>query len=114
MALEKISVVDQIEITELRVVQVRTATRITEDGQVLARQLNRHTIAPGQDYANEQELVKAVCAAIHTPAAIQAYREATAPRKDDTPAQVQVSGPSAAEVRISSELATGNRVVLPL
>lgn len=115
MALEKVSVVDQVEITEHRVVQVRTATRIVEDGNVIARQLHRHVIAPGQDYANETEMVKAICAAIHTAAAVQAYREATAPKPDDAaPAPAPAPTVSPTEVQMAADAASGNRTVLPL
>jgi len=73
MALEKQTVVDKIEITESKHVQVRTATRIVEDGNVISSSYHRHVVAPGQDYSNEDAEVKAVCAAIHTPEVVAAY-----------------------------------------
>jgi hypothetical protein len=55
MALEKISVVDKVEVVENGTVQVRTATRIVEDGKVISQAYHRHTIPPGQDYSNEAQ-----------------------------------------------------------
>ena len=74
MALEKQVVTDKIEITENGIVQVRTATRIVEDGNVISTSYHRHTIAPGQDYSNECDKVKAICQATHTAEVIAAYQ----------------------------------------
>lgn len=76
MALEKQVVVDKIEMVEVGVVQVRTATRIVEDGNVISQSYHRHTVAPGQDYSNEDPKVQAVCAAVHTAEVIAAYQAA--------------------------------------
>ena len=35
---------------------------------------HRHVIAPGDDYSAEDDRVKAVCAAVHTPEVIAAYQ----------------------------------------
>jgi hypothetical protein len=72
--LEKQTVVDRIEVVEVGVVQVRTATRIVEDGNVISTSYHRHTIAPGQDYSAECDKVKAICAATHTPEVVSAYQ----------------------------------------
>jgi hypothetical protein len=73
--LEKQIVVDRIEVVEVGVVQVRTATRIVEDGNVISQAYHRHTIAPGQDYSNECDKVKAICqATVWTPEVIAAYQ----------------------------------------
>ena len=74
MALEKQVVVDKIEVVEVGVVQVRTATRIVEDGNVISQSYHRHTIQPGQDYSAECDKVKASCAATHTPDVVSAYQ----------------------------------------
>jgi hypothetical protein len=74
MALEKISVVDKVEVVENGTVQVRTATRIVEDGKVISQSYHRHTIAPGQDYSNEDARVQAICQATHTAEVIAAYQ----------------------------------------
>ena len=74
--LEKQIVVDRIEVVEVGVVQVRTATRIVEDGNVISTSYHRHCISPGQDYSNECDKVKAICAAAHTEEVIAAYQAA--------------------------------------
>lgn len=76
MALEKKVVVDLIEVLENGCVQVRTATKIVEDGKELNRTLHRHVVAPGDDYSGEDAKVQAICAAVHTPEVIAAYKAA--------------------------------------
>lgn len=76
MALEKITVVDLIEVTENGCVQVRTKSAIMEDGQQISGSFHRHVVAPGDDYANEDARVKAICKATHTPAVVSAYKAA--------------------------------------
>jgi len=46
MALTKEIVVDKIEVLEKGQVQVRTATRVLEDGVVLSSSFHRHVLAP--------------------------------------------------------------------
>ena len=74
MSLSKETIVDMIEVTENGHVQVRTATRIVEDGKVLSQSFHRHVVSPGQDYSAEDARVQAVCAAVHTPEVIAAYQ----------------------------------------
>lgn len=74
MALEKQVVVDMIEVTEAGIVQVRTATRIIEDGKQISGTYHRHVVVPGEDYSNEDTRVQAICAAVHTPGVISAYK----------------------------------------
>jgi hypothetical protein len=76
MALEKVSVVDLCEVTEGGHVQVRVATRILEDGNVISQTFHRHVVSPGQDYLAEDPKVQAICAAVHTPDVIAAYQAA--------------------------------------
>lgn len=76
MALEKIAAVDLIEVIENGSVRVRVKTAILEDGKQISDTFHRHVIAPGQDYSVEDDRVKAVCAAVHTPAVVAAYEAA--------------------------------------
>ena len=76
--LEKIEIVDQIEVLESGVVQVRTATRIVEDGVVLSSSLHRSVVAPGDNYIGENAKVRAICLAVHTSEVIAAYQATTA------------------------------------
>ena len=78
--LTKTSVVDLCEVVENGTVQVRTATRIMEDGKVLSQSFHRHCVTPGQDYSQEDAKVQALCAAVHTPECIAAYQAAQAPQ----------------------------------
>ena len=79
MALEKVVVVDLIEVTESGCVQVRTKTAIMEDGVQLSGSFHRHVVVPGQDYTNEDPRVQAICAATHTPEVIAAYQASLQP-----------------------------------
>jgi hypothetical protein len=74
MSLEKVTVVDMIEIVEDGSVQVRTKTVIMEDGEQISSTYHRHSIAPGADYSAEDARVQAVCNAIHTPEVIATYQ----------------------------------------
>ena len=56
----------------------RTANIVLKDGVELARNFHRHTIAPGQNYSNEDAKVQAICAAVHTQEVIDAYAAAQA------------------------------------
>lgn len=74
MALEKQIIVDLIEIVESGAVQVRTATRIVEDGAIISQTFNRHIVLPGNDYSQEDARVQTICAALFTPELIAAYQ----------------------------------------
>ena len=75
--LSKQVVVDKIEIVgEYKTVQVRTCTKVLEDGVELSSGYHRHVISAGQDYSNESPEVQAICAAVHTPEVIAAYQAA--------------------------------------
>jgi hypothetical protein len=74
MALEKVISEDKIEIVgDYKTVQVRTCTKIMEDGVELSSGFHRHTVTAGQDYSGESTEVQAICAAVHTDAVITAY-----------------------------------------
>lgn len=78
MSIEKVMVVDTIEVKESGHVQVRTATRIVEDGVVVSQAYHRHVVAPGDDYSGEDARVQAICEVTHTPEVIEAYKAAIA------------------------------------
>lgn len=74
MALEKVISEDKIEIVgEFRNVQVRTCTKVLEDGVELSSGYHRHVVVAGQDYSNESAEVQGICAVVHTDAVIAAY-----------------------------------------
>ncbi len=76
MVLEKIEIVDRIEVVENGSVQVRTKTAIMEDGKQISGNFHRHVVVPGDNYSGEADRVKAICAATHTPEVIAAYQAA--------------------------------------
>lgn len=74
MALEKIEIVDKIEVLENGSVQVRTATKILEDSVQISGTFHRHVVAPGDTYSQEDARVQAICAVVHTTEVIAAYQ----------------------------------------
>jgi ABC-type uncharacterized transport system ATPase subunit len=73
--LEKKTAVDQIEVVgEYSFVQVRTATKVIDDGVEIAKTYHRHAIRPGDDYSGEDAKVQAICAAVHTPEIIESFK----------------------------------------
>ena len=76
MALEKVISEDKIEIVgDYKAVQVRTCTKVLEDGVELSSGYHRHVVTAGQDYSNESAEVQAICAVVHTDAVIATYNE---------------------------------------
>ena len=74
MALEKVISEDKIEIVgEFKAVQIRTCTKVLEDGVELSSGFHRHVVTAGQDYSNESAEVQAICEILHTDAVIAAY-----------------------------------------
>jgi len=76
--LEKIQIVDRIEVVENGSIQVRTKTAIKEDGVEISSKFHRHVVVPGADYSAEDAKVKAIAASIHTASVIAAYQESVA------------------------------------
>ena len=67
MALTKEVVADKIEVVATEdgsVVQVRTATRVLEDGDVISQSYHRHVINSGDDWSSEPSNVQAICNAV--------------------------------------------------
>ena len=84
MALTKETIVDKIEVLELGQVQVRTATRVLEDGTQLSQSYHRHVVEPSvktdgswgdTDISGEDARVQAICNATWTSAVKTAYQE---------------------------------------
>ena len=73
MALTKEVTQDKIEIVGLhKSVQIRTCTKVLEDGVELSSGFHRHVVSAGDDYSAESAEVQAICAAVHTDAVIEA------------------------------------------
>ena len=84
MALSKVTVVDKIEVLEKGQVQVRTATRVLEDGTELSSSFHRHVVEPSTkasgswadtDISGEDARVQAIATATWTSAVKTAYQE---------------------------------------
>ena len=79
MALEKVISEDKIEIVgDYKAVQVRTCTKVMEDGVELSSGFHRHVVTAGQDYSNESAEVQAICEVVHTADVISAYEASQA------------------------------------
>ena len=76
--LEKIEVVDLIEVVENGCIQVRTKTAIKEDGVEISSKFHRHVVVPGADVSGEDAKVQAIAASIHTADVVAAYQAAQA------------------------------------
>ena len=84
MALTKETVVDKIEVLEMGQVQVRTATRVLEDGTQLSSSFHRHVIVPSvktdgswgdTDISGEDARVQAIANATWTAEVKTAFQE---------------------------------------
>ena len=84
MALSKTTVVDKVEVLEKGQVQVRTATRVMEDGVELSSSFHRHVVVPSvktgdtwgdTDISGEDARVQAIATATWTSAVKTAYQE---------------------------------------
>ena len=64
MALSKETVVDKIEVLESNAIQVRSAIRVLEDGEMLSQSYHRHVIEQGADLTNEDPKVVAIANAV--------------------------------------------------
>jgi hypothetical protein len=52
-----------------------------EDGTELSASYHRSVIVPGEDYSTQDNRVKTICAAVHTPEVIAAYQAAQAAQR---------------------------------
>jgi len=72
MALTKEVVADKIEVVtgqdedgnDVTSVQVRTATKVLEDGAVISQSYHRHVIQSGDDWSSEPQNVQDICTAV--------------------------------------------------
>lgn len=76
MALTKETIEDKIEVVgPYKIIQVRYATVIKEDGKEISRSYIRNSFSPNSDTSNESADVKAMVAQFHTDAVKKAYAE---------------------------------------
>ena len=76
MAITKELIQDKIEVVgDFKLIQVRTATVIKEDGVEISRSFHRHVVAPDSDISDESEDVQAMARQFHTDAVKKAYAD---------------------------------------
>ena len=66
MALEKVVVIDKIEVLESNHIQIRQATKIMEDGKEISKTYHRHILNPGDSLKDQDEKVIAIAKAVWT------------------------------------------------
>ncbi len=74
MSLTKETTADKIEVVttqdeegnDVTSVQVRTTTKILEDGAVISQSYHRHVIQSGDDWSSEPSNVQTICNAVFT------------------------------------------------
>jgi hypothetical protein len=79
MALSKTTVNDKIEVInkgDWSLVQVRTATIISEDGTEISRTFHRHVVMPDADLSAEDADVAAICTPVFSDEVKAAYAAA--------------------------------------
>lgn len=79
MALEKTVKDDKIEIVDVgdwKVLQIRTATIVTDDGTELSRTFHRHVVDPNSDLTDESEEIKSLAATYFTDEVKAKYKAA--------------------------------------
>ena len=79
MALEKSEMNDKLEIVDVgswKVLQVRTATVIKDDGTEISRNFHRRVISPTDDWSSEDAEIKTICDLIMTTERINAFKAA--------------------------------------
>jgi len=87
MALTKETVTDKIETLENGTIQVRTATRVLEDGTVLSSSFHRHVLAPNDDLTDQDPKVVAIANAVWTDEVVSAYEAQMAEQEAEMEAQ---------------------------
>ena len=76
MALTKEIIEDKIEVVGLyKIIQVRYATVVKEDGKEISRSYTRNSFSPNSDTSNASADVKAMVAQFHTDEVKKAYAD---------------------------------------
>ena len=80
MALTKETIVDKIEVvTDYKIVQVRYADLIKEDGKIISSAYKREVLHPDEDVSSKDDHIKAVCNAVWTDAVKTAWANRPTP-----------------------------------
>jgi len=81
MSLSKEVVIDQIEIKENGIIQIRQAIRVIEDGSILSQTYHRHCLSPGDSLEKEDTKVFAIAKAVWTDEVVKAHKDMLEARK---------------------------------
>lgn len=73
MPIVKQVVTDRVEVLEDGSLQVREATRIVEDGVILAETYHRYVLAPGESTSGKSQRVVDVANAVHKPDVVASF-----------------------------------------
>jgi predicted ThiF/HesA family dinucleotide-utilizing enzyme len=87
MSLTKLTVIDQITVTENGIILYRNATRIMEDGVQLSQTYHRSSLTPGQDLTGVPANVVAHCNTAWTADVVAAYQAVQAAAAAEREAQ---------------------------
>ena len=74
MALTETTTLDQIEITNSNVIQVREALIVKRNEEVISSTFYRYTLSPGDDVSSKDPKIQSIANAIWTEEVIAAYR----------------------------------------
>ena len=75
MALTERIEIGSMDVLPTGQIQVRVDTVIERDGEEISRTYHRHVVNPDADTSNEDQRVKDVANAVHTPAVKQAWAD---------------------------------------
>jgi len=81
MTLEKVIVIDKIEVLEDGQMQIRQASRFKEDGKQQAETYHRYCLAPGQNISQQPDKIKAIAAVVWTDKVIIEHNAAQAQKQ---------------------------------
>jgi len=74
MAFSEQKIIDKIEVVETGAIQVREATRVFNNDELIAQTFHRRSFAPGSDVSEMPQNVQAVATAIWTEDVVSAYK----------------------------------------
>lgn len=92
MSLTKELVEDKIEILEDGQIQVRTSTRIRENGKIISQTYHRSVVQPGDSLVDMPERIKNVGNLVHTTEVVEQFQKAKEAREKAREARGAASG----------------------
>ena len=73
MELEKLIVIDKVEVLEDGHIQIRQATKVLEDGKEISKSYHRWVLSPGDNVDNQIDKVKNIANTVWTQEVIDTY-----------------------------------------